>query len=249
MSSRAGSLPPVAWSPTAVVTRVGRLVSDYRVVLLVLLACRVATWLAHRALGSDPTRAEIDRLGYGLPALLDSRVWTLLIGMVLTQALTVPVPIFSLVGVVLYERVAGHRRSLAVLVGGQVLGVVVISALLFPVRNVDQDWLHGLAEAIDFGMSVGGFATLGAWTAYLSTSWRRRVRLGLSCYFVGPLLFEGLIYDLTHPAGWVAGLWLGARLRAAGAGDDPEGPRPGEWVGLAVAAVVGGVAGAIAGHQ
>ena len=38
------------------------------------------------------------------------------------------------------------------------------------------------------------------------------MRLGLSCYFVGPLLLSGLIFDLTHPMGWVIGLVLGVLL-------------------------------------
>ena len=206
------SREPVSWSPGAVAGRVVRIASDYRVVILVLLVCRAATWLAHRALGPDPTRHEIDRLGYGLPPLLDGRVWTLLTGMVLTKALTVPVPIFSLIGVVLYERVARHWRTVAVLVGGQLAGVLAVSALLFPVRDVDQSWIHGLAQAVDFGMSVGGFATLGAWTAHLPSPWRPGIRLAVTAYLLAQLLLSGLIYDLTHPTGWAIGLWLGGRL-------------------------------------
>ena len=33
--------------------------------------------------------------------------------------------------------------------------------------------------------------------------------LGRSCYLLGPLLLSGLIYDVTHPVGWILGLLAG----------------------------------------
>lgn len=233
------------------VTRwLGRSLSTYRVVLLVLAVGAAATWLARWALGPDPSQHDIDRLGFGLPALEDGRWWTLLTGMVLTKSLSLPFPVFSLIGVALYEAVARHWRTVVVLVAGQVLGVLAVCALLYPVRNVDNEWVQDMAGAVDFGMSVGGFATLGAWTAYLSAPWRRRLRLGLSAYFPGPLVVSGLIYDLTHPAGWLIGIALGVLLV------DPSGPRQvdrtplhrNEAPWLAVACILGALAGVYAGH-
>lgn len=233
-----GSFRRIGW-------RVVRLPLDYRAVVLVLAACAGATWVAKWALGPDPTAQDVDRLGYGLPAVLDGRPWTLLTGMVLTKALTVPVPLFSLIGVALYERVAGHWRPLVVLVAGQVLGVLLACALLYPLRNTDVDRVRDLADATDFGLSVGGFATLGAFTAYLPAPWRRRVRVGLSCYFPAPLVLSGLIYDLTHPIGWFLGIGFGLWLLdpARQHGPDAAAFRRDELPGLAVAALVGGLAG------
>lgn len=88
---------------------------------------------------------------------------------------------------------------------------MAVSALLLPFRHGDdQDRLRGLARAVDFGMSVGGFATLGAWTAH--RPWRPAVRVVVGAYLLGALLAEGLIHDLTHPAGWAIGLVVGAYL-------------------------------------
>jgi hypothetical protein len=193
---------------------VGRTLADYRVVLAVLATCAVATWIAKARLGDHPSSAAVERWAYGLPSVREGRLWTLLTGMFLVKDLSIPVPTFSLIGVMLYERVAGHWRAAAVLVGGQVAGVLAVCALLYPLRNVDG-WLHDMAQALDFGLSVGGFATLGAWTAYLPVRWRLAARLGLSCYFPLALVLDhaGQIYDLTHPAGWIAGLLLGPWLR------------------------------------
>ncbi|MET0911655.1 MAG: hypothetical protein ABWZ99_19475, partial [Ilumatobacteraceae bacterium] len=98
------------------------------------------------------------------------------------------------------------------------------------------------------GISVGGFACLGAWTAHLSAPWRRRLRWGLSCYFPGPLLLSGLIYDLSHPVGWVVGLLLGNAFVAGT--DHPYDERPMDrrevpW--LVVVAVLGAAAGIYVG--
>jgi phosphatidylglycerol lysyltransferase len=225
---------------------VGRTLSDYRVVLGVLAVCAAATWIANDRLGAHPTMADIEDWGYGLPSIRAGRLWTLLTGMVLVKDLSVPVPTFSLIGVVLYEHVAKHWRTAAVLVGGQVLGVLAVSLLLFPVRDVDG-WCHDMAQAIDFGMSVGGFATLGAWTAYLSDRWRRPTRLLISCYFPLALVMDHAdkIYDLTHPAGWIIGMAMGAWLRDLVRSEPQSKPSPlvPGFVLLAVIEVTSRIAG------
>ena len=68
-----------------------------------------------------------------------------------------------------------------------------------------------MTETVDFGYSVGGFAALGAWTCYLRAPLRRPLRVGLSAYLVCQLLFSGLIYDVSHPLGWLLGITAGAR--------------------------------------
>ncbi|MPY91562.1 MAG: hypothetical protein GEV08_00450 [Acidimicrobiia bacterium] len=221
---------------------------DYRVVLLTVATSAVATAWATRALGPDVTTTEVDRLGFGLPPLLDGRPWALLSGMFLVEALTLPLPLFTLLGIALYEHVARHWRAAVVLVGGQLAGVLVVCGLLYPLRHGDWAWARDLAGTIDFGMSVGGFATLGAWTAHLPVAWRRRLRVGLSCYFPGPLLFSGLVYDLTHPAGWAIGIGLGAVLASGAPHPADRTPRrPSETIGLVVVAAVGALAGVVLG--
>lgn len=208
----------------------------------------VATWWANRALGPAPTPEAVDRWGFGLPPLLDGRWWSLLTGMFLVESLALPLPFFTYLGIGLYERVARHWRAAVVFVGGQVGGVLVVAALLFPARDAEWAWARQLAGTVDFGMSVGGFAALGAFTAHLPARWRRRMRVGLSCYFPGPLLFSGLIYDVTHPTGWAIGIGLGALLAAGTARPAYRSPpRPSETAGLALAAAAGLVAGLVLG--
>ena len=189
-----------------------RLPVRYCVTFGVLVVPIAATLLARWALGPDPTPEDIAQLGYGLPALEEGRWWTLFTSMVLVDSLAIPLPSFTAVAVALYEHVAGHWRTLVALIGGQVLGVLIVLVAIIPLRDDTSVFAQEVTNAIDFGISVGGFACLGAWTAYLRAPLRRAMRWGGSCYQLGPLLLSGLIYDLTHPAGWILGLLAGPVL-------------------------------------
>jgi len=206
----------------------------------------LATLLAQWALGDDRTVDDVRELGYGLPALEEGRWWTLFTGTVLIESLAIPLPSFTAIGVVVYEHVAGHWRALVALIGGQVLGVLLVLLVALPFRDEDGVIAQELTTSIDFGISVGGFACLGAWTAYLRAPLRRALRVGGSCYQLGPLLFSGLIFDFTHPAGWALGLLAGPVLMRPRHEDRRRWRRSDVmWVALAV--VVGGAIGFLAG--
>ena len=63
--------------PPAGRTAIGRTIvhlpSRFRVAVAVWLAPALATLLARWALSSDPAAADVQRLGYGVPALQDGR--------------------------------------------------------------------------------------------------------------------------------------------------------------------------------
>ena len=80
---------------------------------------------------------DIRKLGYGVPALEEGRWWTLFTGTVLIESLAIPLPSFTAIGVVVYEHVAGHWRTLVALIGGQVLGVLLILLVALPFRDDD----------------------------------------------------------------------------------------------------------------
>ncbi|WP_040491538.1 hypothetical protein [Ilumatobacter nonamiensis] len=184
----------------------------FRATLLVWFITVAATYVARRALGDDPTEAERLRLGYGLPAMEDGRWWTLVTGAILLPSLAVPVPSFTFIGMIIYERVAGHWRPLVAVYGGQILGMLIVILAIIPLRNNPSAFAQDVTNVTDFGISVGAFTCLGAWTAYLRPTTRRVIRWAISCYHVGPLLFSGVIYDLSHPTGWFIGLAIGPWL-------------------------------------
>jgi hypothetical protein len=207
----------------------------------------LATFVARALLGDNPTTAEIDNLGFGLPAFEDGRWWTLFTGFVLVDDLAIPRPTLILLGVAAYEHVAGHARALAVLLAGHVVAVLLGIALFVPFEDSGNVLARTVTSAIDFGTSNGCYACLGAWTCYLASPWRRRVRWWQSVWLVGPLLFSGHIYDVTHPIGWAFGMWAGVRLMAPDRPDPTPFDRR-EWPGLLLAIAIGAVCGLYSGY-
>ncbi len=218
------------------------LLGRYRVSLAVLLVPAVATWIARRALGADATDGDVMELGYGLPPLLDGRVWTLLTGAFVAPSLTVSlVPSFSFVAVVLLEHEARHARTLLAFLGGQILGVALALLVTWPLDSVDGAFAGEMTDTVDFGFSVGGFAALGMWTCYLRAPLRRPLRWGISGYLACQLVFSGLIFDVSHPIGWTLGIVGGSRLMRPDRPDDAalRVPRDVGWILLGTLIGVG----------
>ena len=218
----------------------------YCVALGVIVVPILATLVARWVLGDDRTAADVSELGYGLPALQEGRWWTLFTGMVLIDDLAIPMPSFTVIAVVLHEHVAGHWRALVALVGGQVLGILLVLLAIIPLQDNSSPFAQEVTNVTDFGISVGGFACMGAWTAYLRSPWRRAIRLGESFYHFGPLLLSGLIFDLSHPVGWFLGVLTGTFLMRPKHPDArPVSGRLWPWMLLAM--VVGTAIGVYAG--
>jgi hypothetical protein len=61
----------------------------------------------------------------------------------------------------------------------------------------------------DGGLSNAGFGAIGAMTAALAPSWRRRARTGLFLYALVMVLYVGFIWDLTHLVALLVGFAIG----------------------------------------
>lgn len=236
------------WSWSGLGRAVIRLPGRYPVSIAVFVGPVLATMLARAALGADPTPAAIDRLGYGWPTLEEGRVWTLLTGAFVARSLAVSfVPSFSFFGVLLLEHRAGSWRSAVAFLAGQVLGVLLALVVTRPLDGSSGAFARQMTQTVDFGYSVGGFAALGLWTCYLRAAWRRPLRVAISCYLVCQLLFSGLIYDVSHPIGWILGLTVGARwLLPPTSLDRRPVRRPDDLCAIAIAVVVGTAGGVVA---
>lgn len=219
-----------------------RTVLRYRVTAGFIVVFVLWTRLLRHIYGLDGGADAVDELGFGVPAFEEGRVWTLLTGIPFSASLGLVPQWPTIVGLALCEHVAHHWRTTFVFITGHVVAVSVVSALLWTVRDVDQAWLHELARTVDNGSSIGGFAVLGAWTVSRTSRWRWWWRVGLSCYFPGLTLLSGHVYDVTHPVGWLVGIWLGERLLPGLHDRTPLTPRQ-RWLGTTIAVVVGVAAG------
>jgi hypothetical protein len=225
-----------------------RIPIDYWVSICVFVAPAIANAIARAVLGDHPSPAEITELGYGWPALEAGRLWTPLTGAIIDRGLEVSfIPGYTFFAVVLLEHVAKHGRTVLFLVGGQVGGVLLGLLLTWPLKGGTTPFAIEQTTTIDFGISVGGFACLGAWTAYLGAPWRRPIRAAVSCYLLCQLLVAGLIFDVSHPMGWILGLVGGQALMRPQQLDRSPLRVPVDAVWLAVAVVVGTAVGIVAG--
>lgn len=155
-----------------------------------------------------------ERFGFGLPALQQGRSWTFLAGAFLTPHLLFYIPILVLLVAAAgtYERRAGHLRTFAVVVGGQVVAALLTAAVLAPFTESGWTWARELSRVLDIGISAGGFAALGALTALMQPVWRTRTRAAATAYLVGMVLNSGLIWDLSHLFGFLVGVFAGPFL-------------------------------------
>lgn len=232
--------------------RIGRTIVripiDYWVSICVFVAPAIANAIARSVLGDDPGAAAIRELGYGWPALEAGRWFTPFTGAIIDQGLAISfIPGYTFFAVVLLEHKASHARTILFLVGGQVAGVLLGLLLTWPLKGSGSAFAVEQTTVIDFGISVGGFACLGAWTAYIGAAWRRPIRVGVSLYLLCQLLVSGLIFDVSHPIGWILGV-VGGQLLMRPQTLDRTPPRvPADLVWMGAAVVLGLTVGLVAG--
>ena len=169
--------------------------------------------------GTAPNDPSSPGLQFGLPAFREGRIWTLFTG-----AVTFSQPGFYLVvgavlavGLGVYERRVGSLRAAVALVITHTAGIVIPALLLWPFVGSDWTWAAQLGGQLDAGMSAGGFGVAAAATALLTPPWRGRLRVLGTTFLAVLVIRSGLLWDLEHLAGWLAGLaigpWLGSQVR------------------------------------
>jgi len=211
------------------------------VALLVLVVAGVATGAFWSPIVDRPWG---DAVAHGVPALAAGHWWTVASG-----ALVGAHPVTTLLGLVLVaagvgwaEGRLGSRRTLVVLVVGQLGAVLATLGLVAALAATGWAWAGALARALAAGVSPGVLAVVAVASATVAAPWRLRLRLVLVGLAVVGLLFLGHLPDVEHALALAVALPLGRRI--AGAGAAPAG-RPGrrEWrlvaaVGLVVIAVI-----------
>ena len=153
----------------------------------------------------------IDAYGWGLPTLSAGAWWNIVLG-----AFVIPVPWMALVilptvavGGGYLELKFGAPRMLAAFFVTHVVAVLVVCWVLAVLAPQGVWWAVELSTVQDVGMSNAGLGAIGAGTAALESSWRRRVRSGLVLYVLASVLFSGALGDLTHFVGLLVGFGIG----------------------------------------
>ncbi len=153
-------------------------------------------------------------LAVGVGAMEEGRWWT-----VLTAGFFAVTPAQYIVGILLVglfvgwaERRLGPMRTLLVLVGAQVAGLVGAMGIIVGLRAAGSDWAAHLAQVRDLGCTTAVIGVIAAATATLRSPWRLRARALLVAYILASLLFWGTFSDVTHLVAAVVWLVLGERF-------------------------------------
>lgn len=161
-----------------------------------------------------PSEQLRGKVATGVPALTEGRWWTPVTSVFWTHGLAALLIVTALTAIALpfAERHLGTKRTLLVMVGSQLIGVVVGADIVRTAQGVGGEWGAELARQSMLGpagMVLG--ATLAA-SAAVSALWRRRVRLLILTVLLALLLYVGLLVDVLHLTIGLTGLVLGMVL-------------------------------------
>ncbi|MFC9324246.1 bifunctional lysylphosphatidylglycerol flippase/synthetase MprF [Kitasatospora sp. NPDC057015] len=203
------------------------------------LGLLAALWIIGAATGSlrgGPPGQLLDRIGVGLPTLDAGRWWTPLTSLLWCSGLSsyVFTSVLILLVVPTAERRLGRRRSVLVLVTGQVVGTLLGTALVRLGIAAGEGWTLDISDQVTTGPGVGLFALAAVLSHRLTILWRRRMHLLVVLVPLVSTLYIGHLQGVQRFAAALAGLAAGALLqregppRAAGSGL-PEAPRRRGW--------------------
>ncbi|MEP6979702.1 MAG: DUF2156 domain-containing protein [Nakamurella sp.] len=204
------TIEPVVAAPSAPLRVAARIpfTTGYVVLTLVLSVVLGTLW--------QPVdeKSWFDLVGYGLPAFLDGRWYTLVTGNFF--ALIPIYYVFVAAGFAIVTGFAewrlGTRRTVVITVGYQI-GAVLLTALLFWIfRGIDWPWAAERATELDVGFSAGMMAAVSVASATLRPPWRLRLRLLIWVYVLYSLFFIGQMADAEHSIAVLLSLPFSTRL-------------------------------------
>jgi phosphatidylglycerol lysyltransferase len=163
-------------------------------------------------------------VAYGLPALREGRIWTLVTGFFFYLT-----PAQYLTGLVMFAVVVGAcemrlgTRAVAIAaVAGEIGGILLASLLIWALSTTSWQWADDLARVRDVGFTTGTLTVLAVTTAALRSPWRLRVRAALWFYITVAFLFEGTLSDVAHAIAVGIGFLVGQRLFGVEPGFGPR---------------------------
>ncbi|MFD7985412.1 bifunctional lysylphosphatidylglycerol flippase/synthetase MprF [Kitasatospora indigofera] len=190
------------------------------------LGLLAALWIIGAATGSlrhGPSGPLLEHVGVGLPTLDAGRWWTPLTSLVWCSGLSAYAftsLLLLLVGPVA-ERRLGRRRSVLVLVVGQVVATLLGTALVRLGIAAGEGWTLDIADQIATGPGVGLFGLAAVLGYRLTALWRRRMHLLVVLVPLVATLYIGHLQGLQRFTAAVVGLLVGGLLHRPGAHRDP----------------------------
>lgn len=152
----------------------------------------------------------------GLPAFAEGRWWSPLTSMFFVgepwvYAFVVP---FVLLSTAWAEWRFGTLRTVAIFLGGHLVGVLGGALLVLGAAAAGSSWAQHLTTHLDVGPSCGAIAALVFAIATLRSPWRLRARALVVVWVVLSLLYLGQLYDVEHAVAMLAALALSGWLPA-----------------------------------
>ena len=181
---------------------------------LTLLAALWTVGAATGSLRTGPAPLLLDRVGVGLPTIDAGRWWTPLSSLLWCSGIGAYLLTSVLLLVVgpVAERRLGRRRSVLVLLAGQVLATLLGSALVRLGIAAGEGWTHTVRDQIAVGPGVGLFALAAVLGHRLTALWRRRLRLLVVLVPLVSTLYIGHLEGVQCFAAALVGLAGGALL-------------------------------------
>jgi phosphatidylglycerol lysyltransferase len=155
--------------------------------------------------------------GVGVRPLAEGRWWTPLTSGLWAHGLAgyVVTTVLAVVLLPIAERRLGGRRTVAVLVGSQVVGSLVGVGLVGYGAALGGEWAGVLARGSEIGPASAVLGTVLAASAAMDTLWRRRTRLLVGSLLLIMALYSGLLVDVVRLTIGLTGFALGVLLRPA----------------------------------
>ncbi|MFJ1708108.1 phosphatidylglycerol lysyltransferase domain-containing protein [Kitasatospora sp. NPDC088346] len=190
------------------------------------LSLLAALWTVGAATGTlrhGPSGRLLDLVGVGLPTLDAGRWWTPLTSLLWCSGLSSYVftsGLLLLVGPVA-ERRLGRRRSVLILVTGQVVATLLGSALVRLGIAAGEGWTKDITDQIATGPGIGLFGLAAVLGYRLTVLWRRRMHLLVVLVPLVATLYIGHLQSLQRFTAAVVGLAVGALLYPQAPHRDP----------------------------
>ncbi len=174
----------------------------------------------------------------GIPSFAEGRWWSPLTSMFFVDQPWVYLTITPLLlgSLVWAEWRFGTLRTIALFVGGHIVGVFGGALVIWLMALTGSHWATMLQSQYDVGPSCGAIAALVFAIATLPSPWRLRARALVIVWILLSVLYLGQVYDVEHAVSLAAALTVSGSLPAF----RHRGGRPTEreWRFLAFAGLI-----------
>jgi lysylphosphatidylglycerol synthetase-like protein (DUF2156 family) len=213
-----------ALSVTGLLPRLRQVVRKVPFTVAVVAATLLLGLVTGAMFGPTSRMSWFPDVAYGLPAVKDGRVWTLVTGWFF--ALTPGQYAFGLVTFAVLVGVCeirlGTRRTAVICMVGEAGGVLAACLIVWALSATHWSWATSVGRTRDVGFTTGMLTVVAVASATVRSPWRLRIRLLLLLYVTIAFLVEGKLSDVAHLVAVGAGLAYGQRVLAIEPGFGPH---------------------------